>query len=240
MLFSLFLLAGLSGTGLPSGSSEPLVDSLYAVTVTADRGAVVSRSDTLDVGNSISITDVLRQSTSLYVGDNGGYAGLKTVSLRGMGSAHTAIYMDGVRIGNVQSGKGDLGMLDFENLSHAVVDYAQNSISFNTARPEFTDSKMAGKAGIGIGSFGTYLPSARFDFKLSDRLALSVNAAGIISKGDFPLADGSVRLNNDIKQVRGGINLFGTMDDGEYHIKAFGNTAERGTPGSISWPSEDR
>ena len=30
------------------------------------------------------------------------------------------------------------------------------------------------------------------------------------------------------------------MDEGDYHIKAFYNAAERGTPGSISWPSEDR
>ena len=78
------------------------------------------------------------------------------------------------------------------------------------------------------------------DFKLSDRLALSANAAGIISKGDFTYGEGGVRTNNDITQIRGGLNLFGSMDRGEYHVKAFYNTAERGTPGSVSWPSEDR
>ena len=240
MLFSIFVSAGLLFADRPAESAEQPSDTLHAVTVTADKGVVISRTDTLHIQNTFDITGELHQAPGLQLGDYGGFAGLKTVSLRGMGSAHTAIYVDGVRVGNVQSGQGDMGMLDIENYSSAVVDYAQNSISFNTARPEFTDRKMAGKAGVGIGSFGTYLPSARLDFKLSDRLALSVNAAGIISKGDFPLADGSVRLNNDIKQVRGGINLFGTMDDGEYHIKVFGNTADRGTPGSISWPSEDR
>ena len=71
-------------------------------------------------------------------------------------------------------------------------------------------------------------------------MALSVNAAGVISKGGFPVADGATRANNDIRQVRGGVNLFGSMKDGDYHVKAFYNAAERGTPGSISWPSEDR
>ena len=240
MLFSIFVSAGLLLADRPAESAEQPSDTLHAVTVTADKGVVISRTDTLYIQNTFDITGELHQTPGLQLGDYGGFAGLKTVSLRGMGSAHTAVYVDGVRVGNVQSGQGDMGMLDIENYSSAVVDYAQNSISFNTARPEFTDSKVSGKASFRIGSFGTYFPSARLDFKLSDRLALSANAAGIISNGDFPLADCSARLNNDIKQVRGGINLFGIIEDGEYHIKAFGNSAERGTPGSVCWPSEDR
>ena len=226
--------------GLPSDSAEQISDTLHAVTVTADKGVVISRTDTLHIQNSLDISGELHQIPGLQLGDYGGVAGLKTVSLRGMGSPHTAIYVDGVRVGNVQSGQGDLGMLDIENFSSAVVDYAQNSISFNTARPEFKNGVVAGKAGINIGSFGTYLPSARVDFKLSDRLALSANAVGVISKGNFTYGEDGVRINNDITQIRGGLNLFGSMDRGEYHVKAFYNTAERGTPGSVSWPSEDR
>ena len=30
------------------------------------------------------------------------------------------------------------------------------------------------------------------------------------------------------------------MDGGDYHVKAYYNQVERGTPGSVSWPSEDR
>ena len=240
MLFSILISAGLLLADRPAEPAEQPSDTLHAVTVTADKGVVVSRTDTLHITNTFDITGELHQVPGLQLGDYGGFAGLKTVSLRGMGSPHTAVYVDGVRVGNVQSGQGDMGMLDIENFSSAVVDYAQNSISFNTARPTFGQSRVAGKAEFKAGSFGTYLPAARIDFKLSERLALSVNAAGIISKGDFPVADGAVRANNDIRQVRGGVNLFGSMKDGDYHVKAFYNAAERGTPGSISWPSEDR
>ena len=226
--------------GLPSDSAEQVSDTLHAVTVTADKGVVISRTDTLHTQNSFDISGELHQIPGLQLGDYGGFAGLKTVSLRGMGSPHTAVYVDGVRVGNVQSGQGDLGMLDIENFSSAVVDYAQNSISFNTARPEFKNGSVTGKAGINIGSFGTYLPSVRVDFRLSDKVALSANAAGVISKGDFTYGENGVRTNNDISQIRGGLNLFGSMDRGEYHVKAFYNTSERGTPGSVSWPSEDR
>lgn len=226
--------------GLHSGIEVPASDSLDAVVVTADRGVIVSRADTLSLNTSFTVSDVLLQSPGLHVGDNGGSAGLKTVSLRGMGSAHTAVYIDGVRVGNVQSGQNDLGMLAVENYSSAVVDYAQNSISFRTARPVFGTSPVAGTVRFSAGSFGTYLPSARMDFRLSDRLAMSANASGIFSKGDFRYGDGQTRTNNDIVQVRAGLDLFGIMLGGEYHVKAYYNGAERGTPGSTSYPSEDR
>ena len=240
MLFSILISAGLLLADRPAESAEQPSDTLHAVTVTADKGVVISRTDTLHITNTFDITGELHQVPGLQLGDYGGFAGLKTVSLRGMGSPHTAVYVDGVRVGNVQSGQGDMGMLDIENFSSAVVDYAQNSISFNTARPSFGQNRVTGKTTFKAGSFGTYLPAARIDLKLSQKLSLSVNAAGVISKGDFPVADGATRVNNDIRQVRGGVNLFGSMKDGEYHVKAFYNAAERGTPGSISWPSEDR
>lgn len=240
MLFSILISAGLLLADRPAESAEQPSDTLHAVTVTADKGVVISRNDTLHITNTFDITGELHQVPGLQLGDYGGFAGLKTVSLRGMGSPHTAVYVDGVRVGNVQSGQGDMGMLDIENFSSAVVDYAQNSISFNTARPTFGQNRVTGKAEFKAGSFETYLPAARIDLKLSERMALSINAAGVISKGDFPVADGATRVNNDIRQVRGGVNLFGSMKDGDYHVKAFYNAAERGTPGSISWPSEDR
>ena len=240
MLFSILISAGLLFADRSAELAEQPSDTLHAVTVTADKGVVISRTDTLHIQNPFDITGELQQVPGLQLGDYGGFAGLKTVSLRGMGSPHTAVYIDGVKVGNVQSGQSDMGMLDIENFSSVVVDYAQNSVSFNTARPVFSGAPVAGKVRFNAGSFGTYLPSARLDVKLSETLALSANAAGIISKGDFPLADGTRRTNNDVRQVRGGLNLFGSMSDGDYHIKAFYNTTERGTPGSVSWPSEDR
>ncbi len=240
MLFSILISAGLFASGLHSGSIEPVVDTLGCVTVTADKGVVVSRKDTLSASGSFSVSDILLQSPGIHVGDNGGYAGLKTMSLRGLGSAHTAVYIDGVKVGNMQSGQNDLGMIGVDNCSNVVLDYAQNSVSFNTARPSFTDLPVCGSVRFSAGSFGTYLPSARMDFRLSDRLSLSANASGVVSKGDFSCADGQKRTNNDITQIRSGLDLWGLLDEGDYHIKAYFNTAERGTPGSLAWPLDDR
>lgn len=240
MLLSLILSAGLLFEVPSAGTEIPVSDSLHAVTVTADKGVVVSRRDTLSLNHSFSVSDILQHSTSLHVGDNGGAAGLKTVSLRGMGSAHTAIYVDGVRVGNVQSGQSDIGMLDTWNFSTAVVDYAQNSISFNTARPCFDKSPVSVRAALQAGSFDTYIPRLRLDFRLSDDISLSANVSGVLSEGDYRYSDEACRTNNDLKQIRAGLDLFGAVRGGDYHLKAYYNGSERGTPGSVSYPTEDR
>jgi len=240
MLLTILISAGLLSCSLHDGAEEAVSDSLHAVTVTADKGVVVSRTDTLRSDNSSTISEILQQSTGLHIGDNGGMSGLKSISLRGMGSAHTAIYIDGVRVGNVQSGQNDIGMMGPEMFNSVVIDYAQNSVSFNTERPSFTDGVMAGKAALHAGSFCTWLPSLSMDFKVSDKISISADAALVSSEGNFRYGDGLVRANNDISQARGAIDLFGDMDRGTYHLKAFVNAAERGTPGPVSWPSEDR
>lgn len=217
------------------------VDTLQPVTIIADRGVVVSRTDTVSVNPLLDAAGVLQLVPALYVGDYGFGAGLKSVSLRGFGSAHTAIYLDGIRVGNVQSGQNDLGMIGVENLSSAVVDYAQNSISFYTAKPHFNCGRpVAGTVRLNGGSFGTWQPYARVDFRLNDRISLSTNIARYSSKGNFPLPDGKFRDNNDIDQQHGGADAWGIIDSGDWHAKIYFNTADRGTPGSLSWPSTDR
>lgn len=220
--------------------SVDMPDTLKTAVVVADRGMVVSQSDTVIITNQTDITEALSRVPALIVGDMGGPAGLKSVNLRGLGSAHTAVYVDGVRVSNVQSGQTDLGMLDMGSCSGIVVDYAQNSLSLNTAKPEFGSGKFAGNVKFRGGSFGTYEPAARLDFKLSDKVSLSAISSGTLSKGDFRYGDNSRRENNDISQIRAGVDVWGWMDRGSWHTKAYFNGSERGTPGSIDWPSTDR
>ena len=217
-------------------------DTLQAVNIVADKGFVVSRTDTVSVENNYStLTEALLRLPGVALSDFGGLSGLKSASLRGLGSAHTEIYLDGVRVSNFQSGQNDLGMLPLETLGSAVVDYAQNSLSFRTARPVFGTRPVAGNLRLQAGSFGTWLPVARIDVRAADRVSLSAHAAGVLTRGDFPLADGSTRrTGNDLKQMRAGIDVFGLLTGGEWQAKAYCNASDRGTPGSLSWPSEDR
>ena len=232
-LSSLLIAAGLLVAETP--------DTLQAVTIVADKGVVVSRTDTTALRADGTAAEALLRFPGLGLSDYGGLAGLKGVSLRGLGTAHTDIYLDGVRISNFQSGQNDLGMLPVETLGSAVVDYAQNSVSFRTAKPVFGSSPVAGRFGLQAGSFGTWMPSVRVDVKASERVAVSAHAAGILTRGDFPYGTGNDRrTGNDLKQLRAGYDVFGTLTDGDWHVKSYINASDRGTPGSLSWPSDDR
>lgn len=232
-LTSLLIAAGLLVAETP--------DTLQAVTIVADKGVVVSRTDTVALRADGTATQALLRIPGLGISDYGGLAGLKGVSLRGLGTAHTDIYLDGVRVSNFQSGQNDLGMLPMETLGSAVVDYAQNSVSFRTAKPVFGDSPFAGQIGLQAGSFGTWMPSVRIDVKASERVAISAYASGVLSKGDFPYGDGNARREgNDIRQIRAGYDAFGSLEGGEWQLKSYLNASDRGTPGSLSWPSQDR
>lgn len=215
-------------------------DTLACASLTAERGITVSRNDTLKIENGRTVTDVLLQSPGLVVADYGGLAGLKSVNLRGLGSPCTSVTIDGIKVGNVQSGQMDLSNLGLENYGAATVDYAQNSVNFSTVKPVFGENPVAGRIRMNTGSFGTYVPSARLDFRLSERLSASANAAFASSRGDFSCGDGINRANNDAKQLRGGIDLFGLADKGDWSVKAWCGSSERGTPGSLDWPSSDR
>ncbi len=229
---SLLVVAGVLVADVP--------DTLKTAVVVADKGMIVSQSDTIQITNQVDVSEALSRIPTLIVGDYGGAAGTKSVNLRGFGSSHTAVYVDGVRVNNVQRGQQDLGMIDIGSCSGIVVDYAQNSVSFNTSKPKFGSGKFAGSVKLRGGSFGTYEPAARFDFKLSDRVSLSAISSGTLSKGDFPYGDNLQRKNNDISQIRAGVDVWGQMDRGSWHSKVYYNGAERGTPGSSDWPSSDR
>lgn len=222
-------------------SAAAKTDTIPTAVAIADRGLVVTKTDTIRVEQGETVSDALRRNAGLFIGDNGGAAGLKTVSIRGLGSAHTSIYVDGVRVGNVQSGQGDLTNLGAEPFGEAVIDYAQNSISFISQRPAFEyGRKVAGRASLSAGSFGTVAPYGRIDFKTWKNTAVSASAAGLLSRGDFKYGDNLRRENNDIRQFSGGTDVFGLLNGGSWHAKAHFNGSDRGTPGSLEWPSEDR
>ncbi len=232
MLLSAILLAA-------SLSMPEAADSIEAVTITAEKGMVVSMSDTLALAGG-DISDELQGLPGLFVNDYGGISALRSVSMHGLGSAHTAIFIDGVRVNNLQTGQADLGFLDLPGYGSAVVDYAQNSLDFKTRRPSFDGNSFNGSAGLEAGSFNTWLPSARLNFRLSDRLSLSVSGSAAVTDGDFPYGDGQKRENNGLKQFRAGADLFGAMRRGDWQAKLYWNKADRNSPGAVNWPSASR
>ena len=87
--------------------------------------------------------------------DYGGTGGLKTVSVRNMGAAHTAISYDGVAVSNCQAGQIDIGRFSLDNVESLSLSVGQNEdmlqsarlyasagvLNIETSRPEFLEDR---------------------------------------------------------------------------------------------------
>ena len=210
--------------------SDFTTDTLEVSTVIAEKGFTVSREDTVSMKGCLRAEEALMKIPGLLVNDMGGPGGLKTVSLRGLGTAQTAIFIDGVRVGNLMSGQSDLSMMSLGNFSRASVDYAQNSISFTTAKPQYMDGRrFAARAALKGGSFGTYMPEFSFGYKVADKVDASVNAAAIFSNGH--------REHSGIEQYHGSLDFSGQASAVTWKAKAYFNHSDRECPGSLAYPA---
>src|SRR5690606_16606543 len=68
----------------------------------------ILKEDDLQRLNSLSVADALRYFSGVQLKDYGGVGGLKTVNVRSLGTQHTAVFYDGLQLGNAQNGQVDL------------------------------------------------------------------------------------------------------------------------------------
>ena len=62
------------------------------------------------------LSDALRRFSGVNVRDYGGAGGVKTISVRSLGSQHTAVAYDGITITDAQSGQIDLSRFSLDNI----------------------------------------------------------------------------------------------------------------------------
>lgn len=94
------------------------VHKIDEVTVTARRPLakvttgspvqLINKEDIKNLGLQ-NMADAVRRFAGTNVRDYGGIGGLKTVSIRNLGAAHTAVSYDGVVVSNSQAGQIDIG-----------------------------------------------------------------------------------------------------------------------------------
>lgn len=134
------------------------------------------------------------------------------------------------------------------------------SIYLRTRRPVFTGSDANLRVTFRTGSFGLANPSLLFERRLGSRLSLSANAEYTHAHGRYRFryhkvledASGHVvnawdtvgtRQNGDVDALRLEGSLFGVVDGGVWHLKAYYYDSERGIPRAIVrnvWTSSQR
>ena len=216
---------------------------------------VLSKEDLRNLGLQ-NMGDAVKRFAGTNVRDYGGIGGLKTVSVRNLGAAHTAVSYDGVAISNTQAGQIDIGRFSLDNVSSLSLAVGQDEnmlqsarlyasagvLNIETERPQFEENQRSiTQMQMRRGSFGYLTPSIRYWQKMGESTSLSANASYLQADGSYPFKfkNGKYmteekRYNSDIKSYQGEANLFHTFkDESELSAKAYYFRSERGLPGAV-------
>lgn len=203
---------------------------------------------------AVGLEEVVRTFAGISVKDYGGIGGLKTVSLRGFGSQHTAFCCDGIVVSNAQNGQVDIGSMNLQRVAEVKVDVGGSDDLLRPAR-------LAGYAGavnimtkapadsigthaaatLRYGSFATVMPAAHVQWRRSQRWAYNMSASSIHSESDYPfhLTNGKTTLHerrtgSEVTTATAEWNAWGNLQQaGTLHLKASASAASRGLPGSV-------
>ncbi|WP_316788031.1 TonB-dependent receptor [Pedobacter frigoris] len=206
--------------------------------------------------NSLSVADAVRFFSGVQLKDYGGIGGLKTINVRSMGTNHTAVFYDGVQLGNAQNGQVDLGKFSLDNIEEIELYNGQKSAIFQSARgfasgsslylkskqPDFSDGRTQKiRAAMKGGSFGLINPSLLWQSKISNTIYSSVSAEYKNANGryKFRATNGvydttAVRTDGDIETMRLELGLNGVLpDSSKWRVKLYGYKDNQGLPGAV-------
>lgn len=238
-------------------------DTLDVATVSVHRNAAVASLSPVravtEAGierlGTVGLNDIIGQFSGVSIKDYGGLGGLKTVSVRNMGAAHTAVVYDGIAVSDAQNGQVDISRFDLDDMASVSVSIGQEDDIFCSARhmtsagilrmesmkPSFADGSTEVNARMTFGSFGTYLPYVALKQKIGSQYALKASLNGTFSKGNYPfeLQNGirttiEKRINSDVQSCGAEADFYADWNDkGRLKAKINYCGSERGLPGSV-------
>lgn len=216
-------------------------------------------SKQIDKLNVLQVSDAVKYFSGVTVKDFGGIGGLKTVSVRSLGAAHTAVSYDGITVTDVQTGQIDIGRFSLDNVDLLSLSNGQSDNIFQPARlfasasvlnirtlsPRFINNKsFNGKLSLKSGSFGLLNSSFLFQKMINPKLSASLSGEWLSAHGRYPyllhysyLGNGvsavKKRVNTDVQNLRLEGALYANLSTHESaYVKAYMYRSERGLPGA--------
>lgn len=206
--------------------------------------------------NSLSVADAIRYFSGIQLKDYGGVGGLKTVNVRSLGTNHTAVFYDGVQLGNAQNGQVDLGRFSLENMDEISLYSAQNpdllqparafasanAIYLKTKAPAFSPGENSRvSARYQTGSFGLVNPSLAIDQRISASVSARFSTALIRADGRyrFRYTNGvydttAIRTNGGLLAWRSEASLHGDPDSAtSWSLRFYHYQSGRGLPAAV-------
>lgn len=206
------------------GQQEEL-DTLFITTQQSKSSINAISSKEIAFFQPNDVGEIIQKLPGMTIKSYGGIGGMKTVSVRGLGSVYQQIVMDGFSIPNTQTGMIDLGNIYASDISSVELISGSFSdillpvnavMSANTLvinRGVVSNKTYSLKTYLKYGSFNTFdaYLSNRFLFKEKHRLSVSGNYRS--SDGNYPykmtnynqIYSGK-RKNSDLKEINANLN----------------------------------
>ena len=216
----------------------------------------------MDTLGQTSLVRVINDFAGVSIKDYGGVGGIKTIDVRNLGAAHTAVEYDGVAMGNFQNASVDIGRFDLGELANVSLEIAGSDeifrsatrqlaagiLSLESACPRFEGRPFHLSAQLSGGSF--YYGNARIGYEQlwGKDWSTRIGGAFLYAKGDYPyLVKNGVastverRLGSQVLDGRGNFDLYGRLgnDGGRLHLKLLYSQDSRGIPGPVIFYSQD-
>lgn len=206
VLFFFGLISLLHVTGAAQTDTVP-ARTLSNVTVYGNRKkTATSAAPIYNLGakqmSRFSITDLgqaVKKLPGVNLRDYGGAGGLKTVSVRGLGAAHTGVAYDGIVLSDSRNGEIDLARYSLDNLSDISLRIADNDDIFQTARASSTaasltlttapapgDDSLHITAKAKAGSFGFVSPYLKLTRGFGEKWAANLSADYMRADNRYP------------------------------------------------------
>lgn len=158
----------------------------------------------LDRFGFTDIGQALKRLPGVTLKDYGGAGGLKTVAVRGLGAAHTAVVYDGIALSECRNGEIDLGRFSPDNIDALSLAIGDNDDIFQPARTlasaatVFVSNTPSAEADslyimgrIRAGSFGYVNPFVKIARSWSERFAANISTDFMRADNNYPF-----RLDN--------------------------------------------
>ena len=161
-----------------------------------------------------SLPNAIKRMAGADIKDYGGIGGLKTISVRSLGSKHTAVTYDGIALSDCQSGQIDLGRFTLEQLSQIKLTIGEDDNILHTARhygsasvlelqstsPDYVDKNYNAQVKLKAGSFGLVSPFVSFDHKIGKMNWVKVSADFLRADGQYPYTLTNGKLKTEEKR----------------------------------------
>ncbi len=192
--------------------------------------------------------ELLSGKTGLLVREYGFGASLQTVSFRGMSAEHSVVLLDGMPIGNVQTGLTDLSLIPLDNVESIELVRGGSSAQYGSdaigGAINILTSPVSGgfvRFDAATRSAGSQRAGVTGQVRLSDELGIRLGSAVEYGRGDFDfeIQDGgrivnAIRSGSDFHSrqiyVRG--DWLSSPETGGSLMLSSQNT-DRGTPGPV-------